>query len=79
MKEKAYKDMPLPARVISGTIGLSLLLGVLLMVLTIRPWNWQVIGLAVAGLGLGADLLAGALLSRWPASALVWLDLAFGQ
>ena len=79
MKAKPHKDMPVPARIIAGSIGLVLIVGVLVMFFTTRPWNWGVIGLAAAGLGLGFDLLAGSLRGRWPASALVWLELPLGQ
>ena len=74
MKSKPYQDIPVAARVVAGTTGLFLV-----MCLAVRPWNSAAIGLAVAGLGIGADLLTGMLRGRWLASAVDWLELPFGQ
>jgi hypothetical protein len=79
MKSHLYQDMPAAGRVIAGSIGLFLIVGSSLMFLVVRPLNWGVIGLAVAGFCLAVDLLAGALRGKWPVSALVWLDSPFGQ
>ena len=69
----ARKDMPATARVIAAILGASLIAGAFFLVLAVRPMNWKVGSLSLGAVGLGADLIHGAILGRWPTFALLWL------
>lgn len=70
----ARKDMPAAARVIAAILGVFLIAGSILLVLAVRPMDWKVGSLSFGAVGLGADLIHGAIQGRWPTSALLWLS-----
>ena len=67
------KDMPGAAWVIAAIFGLFLIAGSTFLVLAVRPFNWQLGSLSFGAVGLGADLVHGAIRGRWPTTALLWL------
>jgi len=67
-------DMPMAGRIVSAGVGAFLVIGGIIMVfLAARPLNWKVCSAGLGGIGLGADLLHGAIRGRWPVSAFLWL------
>jgi hypothetical protein len=76
MQNDSYKfgpEMPLWARVISAVSGAVLSIFGVLGLIFIRPFSWQILFCLVPSVGLGADLLQGAVRGRWPVLCLGWL------
>ena len=66
-------QMPTVARLITGCLGAALTILALLLLFRAPQTDWKIILAAIVALGLGCDLLTGAIRGRWPASALLWL------
>ena len=65
--------MPEAARLVCGLLGAGFLALGICILLAVQPPHWSLLLSSLLALGLGADLLSGALRGKWPFTALLWL------
>jgi hypothetical protein len=72
-RTKSKQGMPVVARFIALTFSVLLVVGSALVFIFVRPMDFKLAVLGMAGGMVGIELFQGSMRGKWPVWALLWL------